>query len=74
MTHKPVTRLTQISLPEDCRILLAELALARTKLEHPPHAITKSGIIADAIRKLAELEGVGGAAAPGEAEVPTDAA
>jgi len=55
---KPITRLVQITLSRDAHVLLARIVLKRTEDDYPPSRTTKSALIDEAIRRLAEDEGI----------------
>jgi hypothetical protein len=55
---KPITRLVQITLSREAHVLLAKLILKRTEDDYPPSRTTKSALIDEAIRRLAEEEGI----------------
>lgn len=67
---KPITRLVQITLSREAHVLLAKLILKRTEDDYPPSRTTKSALIDEAIKRLAEEEGItlgGGTGTPAHA-------
>lgn len=60
MNKKPraITRLLQVTIPRDAYILLGKLIQFRVEHDFAPSKATKSAVIADAITKLAVVEGL----------------
>lgn len=58
MSEKPIVRPLQLTVPQDVEILLQKIILKRTEAGTRPTDRSKSAIVAEAIRKLAQGEGL----------------